>query len=75
MPSFTVFTGRLFNCWTVTGVPFNPTLYSVFPILAVPEGRMTFCALTAFTTSRGDRPSDFSRAESMSTMIWRTLPP
>jgi hypothetical protein len=44
-------------------------------IFAVLEGNITFCALIAFTTSRGDKPSDFSRDESMSTIIWRTFPP
>ncbi len=30
--------------------------YSVGPIFAVPAGRMTFCALTAFDTSAADSP-------------------
>ena len=32
------------------------TVYSVPPNLAVPEGRIRFCRLTALTTSAGDRP-------------------
>ena len=35
----------------------------------------TFCVLTAFTTSIGERPFERSFCESISTMICRTFPP
>ena len=59
----------------VSGEPFMPMVYSVGPILATPEGRMRFCALTALTMSSGDRPLDSSASVSMSTDTMRCLPP
>ena len=68
-------TGRLFSFSTETGVPLRPTLYSVEPIFAVPEGRITLCALTALTTSVEERHLAISCCVSVSTMICRTFPP
>ena len=51
------------------------TVYSVAPNLAVPEGRIRFCRLTALTTSAGDRPRACSACMSRSTEISRFLPP
>ena len=59
----------------VAGVALVRTAYCVSPILAVPEGSVRFCALTAFTTSSGVRPLASSFAGSISTMIWRYFPP
>jgi hypothetical protein len=50
-------------------------MYWVSPIFTVPEGKVRFCALTAFTTSMGVTPLASSFAGSRSTMIWRYLPP
>ncbi len=41
----------------------------------MPDGVITFCALTAFTMSVGDRPCACSRGMSRSTCTWRILPP
>ena len=57
------------------GVALVRTTYCVSPILAVPDGTVRFCALTALTTSSGVRPLAESLVGSMSTMIWRYLPP
>ncbi len=51
------------------------TLYSRSAIRAVPAGRMTFPADSALTTSLGDSPFAASTFGSMSTLIWRDLPP
>ena len=42
---------------------------------AVPAGTITFDACSAFTTSVGEKPLACSRAGSISTLIWRDLPP
>ncbi len=57
------------------GLLFRRTLYSRSPIFSVPPGRMTFCALRAVLTSAGERPFAKSFLGSISTMIWRALPP
>ncbi len=67
--------GRSFSSSTVFGLPFMLTLYSKVPIFAVPPGSTRFWALTALTTSLGDRPLACKAAELMSTITWRTLPP
>ena len=72
---FSVFTGRSFSSSMVRVLPFISTWYSSGPSLTVPEGRMRFSALTAFTTSSGDSPFACSAGESMSTETSRTLPP
>ena len=41
------FTGKLLKASTNSGLPFKRMLYSRLPILAVPEGRIMFCALIA----------------------------
>ena len=51
------------------------TVYSVAPNLAVPDGRIRFCRLTALTTSAGARPRACSACMSRSTEISRFLPP
>ena len=68
VPPFTVLIGILFSALIASGVAFSSMLYSVRPIFAVPEGRITFCALTAFTTSLGVSPRDSRRLESISTI-------
>ena len=65
----------LFRPASESGLPFISTEYSVEPIFAVPEGRIRFCAVTALTTSIGDRLRSCSLRESISTMICRCLPP
>jgi hypothetical protein len=67
--------GRLFRPSTVSGLLLTRTLYSRAPILAVPVGRIRFCALIAFTTSLGASPVALSARGSRSTMICRGLPP
>ena len=69
------FTGRSLNASTESGLALSFTSYSVPPICADPAGTSTLLASTACTTSFGDRPLDATRAGSMSTMIWRDLPP
>jgi len=72
---FTTLTGMLLRSSMVAGIALVSTVYCVSPILAVPEGRVRFWAFTAFTMSSGVRPCATSFSESMSTMIWRYLPP
>ncbi len=72
---FTTLIGMSFSSSIVAGVALVRTTYWVSPILAVPDGRVRFWVLIAFTTSSGVRPRDTSLAGSMSTMIWRYLPP
>ena len=45
------------------------------PIFAVPDGNMRFCAFTALTTSLGVSPRASNAGVSISTEIWRDLPP
>src|SRR5512132_1989108 len=71
----TVRTGRSFKPETASGELFILTEYSVSPNFAVPDGRIRFCALTALTTSAGDRPRACSACMSRSTLICRFLPP
>jgi hypothetical protein len=71
----TVFTGRSFSSLMVSVLPFISTWYSSGPSLAVPEGRIRFSALTAFTTSVGDRPLACMAAESISIETSRCFPP
>ena len=59
----------------LAGIALVRTVYWVSPILARPDGKVRFCALTAFTTSVGVSPRETSLTGSMSTMIWRYLPP
>ena len=70
-----VFTGRSFSPAIASGEPFMRTVYSVSPNLAVPDGRIRFCRLTALTTSAGERPRACSACMSRSTEIRRFLPP
>ena len=49
--------------------------YSNRSIFIVPEGTIRFCAETAFTTSAGESPLACSACGSISTWIWRCLPP
>ena len=72
---FAVLTGRSFSSAIVPGVPFISTLYSSGPILAVPVGRVRFCAFMALTTSIGESPFACSRGRSRSTWTCRILPP
>ena len=72
---FKTLIGMSFSASIDAGVALVRTTYCFSPILAVPEGTVRFWALTAFTTSIGVRPLATSLAESMSTMIWRYLPP
>ena len=72
---FTTLIGMSFSASIEAGVALVCTTYWRSPILAVPEGTVRFWALTAFTTSSGVRPLATSLAGSMSTMIWRYLPP
>src|ERR1700749_4236398 len=59
----------------VSGEPLSAIAYSVLPILAVPEGTIRFCALTAFTTSFGVSPLASKAGVSKSTDIKRDFPP
>ena len=59
----------------VVGIALVRTVYCVSPILARPDGKVRFCALTAFTMSVGVSPLAWSLTGSMSTMICRYLPP
>ncbi len=59
----------------VDGVALVRTTYCLSSIFAVPEGSVRFWVLTAFTTSNGVRPLARSLDGSISTMIWRYLPP
>ncbi len=59
--AFDVLIGRLLSAATLSVLPFICTLYSRAPILAVPPGRIRFCALTALTTSLGDKPFGLQR--------------
>src|ERR1700722_6993210 len=72
---FLVTTGMRLSPAIVSGDPFSAMANSVEPILAVPEGKMRFCALTAFTMSFGVRPLASSAEVSRSTEIRRDLPP
>src|SRR4051812_36648339 len=72
---FTTLTGRLFRSSRIDGVPFTSTLYSVEPIFVVPEGRMRFCTLMAFTTSWPVIPLAFSAWRSRSTETTFVRPP
>ena len=67
--------GILLRSSIVAGVALVRTVYCVSPIFAVPDGSVRFCALTAFTTSSGVSPRASSLSGSISTMIWRYLPP
>ena len=66
-------TGRSFSPLIASGEPFMRTVYSVSPNLAVPDGRIRFCVLTALTTSAGDRPRACSACMSRSTEISAVL--
>ena len=68
-------TGRSPRPAMASGEPFMRTVYSVAPNFAVPEGRIRFCTLMAFTTSAGDSPRACSAAMSRSTEMSRFLPP
>ena len=68
-------TGMLLSPAMVSGEPLVASVYSVAPILAVPDGSTRFCALTALTTSLGVRPLASSASVSRSTEITRCLPP
>ena len=68
-------TGRSLRPAMASGEPFMRTVYSVSPSLAVPEGRIRFCVLTALTTSAGARPRACSALVSRSTEITLILPP
>ncbi len=59
----------------VTSGTLVPILYSSLAILAVPDGKMRFCALMALITSFGVKPSACSLFQSMSTETTRCLPP
>ncbi len=72
---FTTLIGMLLRSSMLVGVALVRTVYCVLSILAVPDGSVRFCALTAFTTSSGVRPFASSLVGSMSTMICRYLPP
>ena len=68
-------TGIMLRSLIVAGVALVRTVYWVSPIFAVPDGSVRFCVLTAFTMSSGVSPRDRSLSGSISTMIWRYLPP
>ena len=68
-------TGIMLRSSIDAGVALVRTVYWVFPIFAVPDGNVRFCVLTAFTMSSGVSPRDRSLSGSISTMIWRYLPP
>ena len=67
--------GILLRSAMVVGIALVRTVYCVSPILARPDGKVRFCALTALTTSAGVSPLASSLTGSMSTMICRYLPP
>ena len=64
-----------FNASMVAGMALVRTVYWVAPIFAMPPGKVRFWALTASTTWSGVKPLANSFVWSMSTMIWRYLPP
>ena len=68
-------TGIMLRSSIDAGVALVRTVYWVSPIFAVPDGSVRFCVLTAFTMSSGVKPRDRSLSGSISTMIWRYLPP
>ena len=72
---FTRLIGRSFNSSSNRGLVFSSTSNSVTPILAVPLGKTRFCALTALTTSWGERFFALSDGKSRSTQTNRVLPP
>ena len=52
----TCFTGRSFSVSRMSGEELVRMLYSMFPILAVPAGRMTFWFASAVETSEAESP-------------------
>src|SRR4051812_50218076 len=72
---FMVRTGRSFRPWIASGDAFMRTVYSVSPIFAVPEGRIRFCVLTAFTTSAGEKTRAGGSGKSRAGQGKRDLPP
>ena len=68
-------TGILLSSSIEPGVALVRTVYCVLAIFTWPDGRVRFCALTAFTTSSGVSPRASNLFGSISTMIWRYLPP
>ena len=68
-------TGIMLRSLIDAGVALVRTVYWVLPIFAVPDGSVRFCVLTALTMSSGVSPRDKSLSGSISTMIWRYLPP
>ena len=67
--------GRSFSSSSLSGALLVSTWYSKGPILAVPEGRIRFCAAMVLTTSAGESPFDCSAGRSRSTCTCRCLPP
>src|SRR3954466_6053144 len=72
---FCVLIGRALISAIVSGLPFMETWYWSEPILAVPEGRIRFWTLIAFTTSTGVSLLACMAAVSISTASTRCLPP
>ncbi len=69
------FTGISLSSAVVRGALFMRTSYSASPIFAVPEGMMTFCAFTAFSTSCGETPFDCIKFWFRLIITCRGLPP
>ena len=62
-------TGIMLRSSMVAGVALVRTVYCLSSILAVPDGRVRFCVLTALTMSSGVSPLASSLSGLMSTMI------
>src|SRR6476659_3045449 len=72
---FTNLTGIMLRSLIEAGVALVRTVYWVSPIFVVSVGSVRFWVFTALTRSSGVNPRDRSLFGSMSTMIWRYLPP
>ena len=60
---------------TSFGLEFISTMYSRSPILAVPAGRIRFCAAIALETSLAERCLAYIATGSRSTMMFGLWPP
>ena len=71
----TTLIGIAANSVTADGLEFSATLYSRFPMRAMPAGTKMFEFCTAVTTSAAESPLAESRAGFTSIVISRVLPP
>src|ERR1700740_1941056 len=71
----TVLIGRVSKSLMAGGLALIPTWYSNWPILAVPDGKIRFCAFTALMTSAGGNPRACLAWEFRFPSTYRSLPP